>query len=66
VSLSCAAATSAYHPYGIHVQAGIGLSKADTPDGHWQQAGIPGDSHVAAKPPRFSLGLTGPLLTRGA
>ncbi|GJH05047.1 hypothetical protein [Paraburkholderia terrae] len=54
------------HPFGIHIQAGIGVSKADTPDGRWQQAGIPGGSHVTAKPPTFSLGLTGPLLTRGS
>ncbi|WOD18656.1 hypothetical protein [Paraburkholderia kirstenboschensis] len=74
MSLGCAAASAhadliddyVAHPFGIHVQAGIGLSKADTPDGRWQQAGIPGGSHVTAKPPTFSLGLTGPLLTRGA
>jgi hypothetical protein len=54
------------HPFGIHVQVGIGVSKADTPDGRWAQQGIPGGSHVTAKPPTFSLGLTGSMLTRGA
>lgn len=54
------------HPFGMHVQAGIGVSNADTPDGRWAQQGIPGGSHVTAKPPTWSLGLTGPLLTRGA
>lgn len=74
MSLGCAAAAAhadviddyVAHPFGIHFQAGVGFSKATKPDGRWQQEGIPGGSDVTAKPPTFSLGLTGPLVTRGA
>lgn len=75
MTLGFAAATQAHadaiddyvaHPFGIHIQAGIGIAKADTADGRWLQEGIPGGSHVTARPPTFSLGLTGPLITRGA
>lgn len=74
MGLGCAAASAradliddyVAHPFGIHVQVGIGVSKADTPDGRWAQQGIPGGSHVTTKPPTFSLGLTGSVMTRGA
>jgi hypothetical protein len=70
-ALPCASAHADFiddyvaHPFDIHAEAGIGVSKAVSPDGRWQQQGIPGGSHVVVNPPSWSLGLTGPIVTRG-
>lgn len=53
------------HPFNIHAEVSVGLSKAVSPDGRWQQQSIPGGSHVVVNPPSWSLGLTGPLITHG-
>ncbi|TCG00528.1 hypothetical protein BZM27_54680, partial [Paraburkholderia steynii] len=49
----------------MQAQFGIGAAHFNTLDGRWQQQGIPGGSNVTSKPPAFSLGLTGSLITRG-
>jgi hypothetical protein len=50
----------------VQAEIGIGAAKYTTQDGRWYQQGVPGaDNHLTSKPPAFSLGLTGPLITRG-
>jgi hypothetical protein len=49
----------------VQAELGIGAAKYQTQDGRWMQQGIPGGSNVTSKPPAFSLGFTGPLITRG-
>ncbi|APR40488.1 hypothetical protein [Paraburkholderia sp. SOS3] len=68
MTLGCAAATQARADYindYVQGEIGIGAAKYQTQDGRWLQQGIPGGSSVTSKPPAFSLGLTGPLITRG-
>ncbi|TCG09375.1 hypothetical protein BZM27_06130 [Paraburkholderia steynii] len=67
MSLGCAAA-SAHADYindYVQVELGIGAAKYTTTDGRWYQEGIPGGSKLTSKPPAFSAGFTGPLITRG-
>jgi hypothetical protein len=50
----------------VQAEMGIGAAKYTTVDGRWYQQGMPnGDNKLTSKPPAFSLGLTGPLITRG-
>lgn len=63
--LSTAAHADYINDY-VQLELGIGVAHYATPDGRWQQEGIPGGSKVTSKPPSFSVGLTGPLITRGA
>lgn len=68
MSLGCAAAAAHADYINDYVQGEIGIGAAHytTQDGRWYQQGMPnGDNKLTSKPPAFSLGLTGPLITRG-
>lgn len=68
MSLGCAAASAHADYINEYVQGEIGIGAAHytTQDGRWYQQGMPnGDNKLTSKPPAFSLGLTGPLITRG-
>jgi hypothetical protein len=68
MSLGCAAASAHADYINDYVQGevGIGAAHYTTQDGRWYQQGMPnGDNKLTSKPPAFSLGLTGPLITRG-
>lgn len=68
VSLAFSATAYAGDYISEYVQAEIGIGAAHytTQDGRWYQQGMPnGDNKLRSKPPAFSLGLTGPLITRG-
>jgi hypothetical protein len=68
-ALLAIAATSARADYindYVQGEIGIGAAHYTTQDGRWYQQGMPnGDNKLTSKPPAFSLGLTGPLVTRG-
>lgn len=67
MSLGCAAA-AAHADYindYVHAEIGIGAAHYNTVDGRWMQQGIPGGSNLTSKPPAFSLGFSGPLISRG-
>jgi hypothetical protein len=50
----------------VQVELGIGAGRYTTQDGRWYQQGLPdGNNHLSTKPPAFSAGFTGPLITRG-
>jgi hypothetical protein len=68
MSLGCAAASAHADYINDYVQGevGIGAAHYTTQDGRWYQQGMPnGDNKLTSKPPAFSLGFTGPLITRG-
>jgi len=65
IALSCASAHADDITDYVHAEIGIGAALYSTPDGRWQQEGIPGGSKVTSKPPAFSMGFTGPFISRG-
>jgi hypothetical protein len=68
IALACAAASARADDISdyIHFQAGIGAAHYTTQDGRWYQQGMPdADNHLDSKPPAFSLGFTGPVISHG-
>ncbi|MHB9838532.1 hypothetical protein Q8F57_027260 [Paraburkholderia terrae] len=61
----CASAHADYINDYVQAELGVGVSHYSDPDGRWQQQGIPGGSHTTTKPPAFSLGFAGPVISRG-
>lgn len=60
-----AASTAAHAESFFQIEAGLGVTRYTKEDGRWFQQGTPGaDNKVSSKPPAFSLGLTGPIVTR--
>jgi hypothetical protein len=64
-ALACASAHADYINDYVQAEPGIGAGLYSTPDGRWQQKGIPGGSHVTSKPPAFSAGFSSPFISRG-
>lgn len=48
----------------FEIEAGIGLTNFNTVNGRWYQENMPADQ-VTRDAPEFSLGLTGPIMSRG-
>jgi hypothetical protein len=68
MSLGCAAASAHADYINDYVQGevGIGAAHYTTQDGRWYQQGMPGaNNNLSSKPPAFSLGFTGPIISRG-
>ncbi|MPW16896.1 hypothetical protein GCT13_08120 [Paraburkholderia sp. CNPSo 3157] len=68
MSLGCAAASAHADYINDYVQAelGIGAAHYTTEDGRWYQQGMPGaNNQLTSKPPAFSAGFTGPIISRG-
>ena len=49
----------------LRVTAGLGLNIYDGVDGRWQQQGVPGGSDVTTHTPAITLGIAGPIVSRG-
>lgn len=59
------AASGAHADSWFQFEAGIGARLFQTTDGRWYQQGIPGGSNVQRLNITESIGLTGPLISRG-